>query len=51
MCKLAAPASEAGPVRLTTVATRAVALFPSGSGVLESTCEDDGGTSSWNTRC
>ena len=51
MRKFAAPASEAGAVESTTVATCAVALFPSGSDVLESTCEDDGGTSSWNTGC
>lgn len=51
MRKLAAPATVAGPMQSTTVATCAVALFPSGSDMPESTCEDGGGTSSWNTRC
>ena len=51
MRKLAAPASGAGPVQSTAVATCAFALFPSGSDVLESTREDGGGTSSWKTRC
>jgi hypothetical protein len=50
MRKLAAPASGAGPVQCTTVAACAVALFSPGSDVLESTCEDGGRTSSWNTR-
>jgi hypothetical protein len=51
MRKLAAPALKAGPVQSTALATGPVALFPSASGVLESTCEGGGGTSSWKTRC
>jgi hypothetical protein len=50
MRKLAVSASKAVPVRSTAVMACAIALFPSGSDPLESSCEDDDGTSSWDRR-
>ena len=50
MRKLAVSASSAVPVRSMAMMTRAIARFPSGRDPLESSCEDDDGTSSWDRR-